>query len=64
MEGAVSVLGLVVGGAVVGLVEGAGNAPRVFDVAGPLVMISGLLVGLGTKVCRRFWVHILNSELI
>lgn len=54
VEGAVSVLGLVLGGAVVGLLEGAGRAPRMFDAAGPTVMISGLLVGLGTKVCCWF----------
>lgn len=62
VEGAVSVLGLVLGGALVGLLEGAGRAPRMFDVAGPTVMISGLLVGLGTKVCRWFKVHISSSE--
>lgn len=51
LEGAVSVLGLVLGGAAVGLIEGAGaGANRVFDTAAPMALVSGFLVGLGTKV--------------
>jgi uncharacterized protein len=43
-----AVLGLVGGGAVVGLLENDKQPPTIVDL--PLTLVSGLLVGLGTKV--------------
>lgn len=47
-EGLVAVSGLLLGGAFVGLLEGSG--PGAFSVGLPQVLLSGLLVGLGSKV--------------
>lgn len=48
-EGALGVAGLVLGGALVGKLESTGPAslPATF----PQVLVSGFLVGLGTRVC-------------
>ncbi|THH12523.1 hypothetical protein EW146_g7619 [Bondarzewia mesenterica] len=48
IEGAASVLGLVLGGVVLGRIEGTG--PMVFDPSLSRLIASGLLVGLGTKL--------------
>jgi len=47
-EGAVSVLGFVLGGVVVGELEGIG--PKVYSTHVPTLVASGILVGLGTKL--------------
>lgn len=49
-EGALGVVGLVLGGALVGKLESVG--PASLPVTFPQVMVSGFLVGLGTKVRR------------
>lgn len=46
-EAVVAVSGLILGGAMVGLTEGAG--PRLLDLSLSQVLISGFLIGLGSK---------------
>lgn len=47
-EGLTSVAGLLLGGAIIGAVEGVG--PQKMSVGLPWIALSGLLVGVGTKV--------------
>ncbi len=49
VEGALGVAGLVLGGALVGKLES--TAPASLPASFPQVLVSGFLVGLGTRVC-------------
>jgi hypothetical protein len=52
LEDVMSVLGLVLGGFVVGAIEG--TKPTLGDAATLPLALSGLLVGVGAKVCSEF----------
>lgn len=62
IEGAVGVAGLILGGVLVGRLESSG--PASLPVMFPQVLVSGFLVGLGTKVCRDVLRHTERGCLI
>jgi hypothetical protein len=49
-EALTSVAGFLLGGAIIGVVEGIG--PETISAELPRIALSGLLVGVGTRVCR------------
>lgn len=51
IEGLAGATGLVMGGFMISQLEGSG--PSLLPVPFPYIILSGFLVGLGTKVCRR-----------
>ena len=56
-EALTSVAGFLLGGAIVGAVEGVG--PRTVSIGLFRIVFSGLLVGVGTKVCDFFCLFVL-----
>jgi hypothetical protein len=58
LESAASAMGLILGGIAVGLVEGKGNRPEVIGGGLQTVLVSGFLVGVGTKVRSMIAPHI------
>lgn len=58
-ESVASIASLLLGGAIIGAVEGVG--PHPISTGLPLVILSGFLVGVGTKVCGSL---ILSMDLV